>query len=94
MAFSMEGAKLLYRLSFKNVGIVTIQFRDQFLQRLSELASRVGWSVVSIRDKVVDIHDIVFVRINESQVDRDGVSRTTALTINVASDKKISKWKK
>src|SRR5690606_19640082 len=68
MTLRVEFPKLLDRFGLKNVRSSTVQLCYQLRQRLRELAGRVSRRVPRVRDKVIDVHNSVLVRINESQV--------------------------
>src|SRR3546814_7860300 len=87
----MEVAKLRDRFGFKDVGGAAVELPHQFGQGLRELASRIGRRILRVRHEVIDVHDIVFVGIDEGQVDRDGIRRAAALAVDIADDQEIAK---
>src|SRR3546814_20989655 len=87
----MEVAKLLERFGVKDVGGAAVERPHQFGQGLRELASRIGRRILRVRHEVIDVHDIVFVGIDEGQVDRDGIRRAAALAVDIADDQEIAK---
>src|SRR3546814_20651696 len=90
VAFGMEVAKLLDRFGFKDVGGAAVELPHQFGQGLRELASRIGRRILRVRHEVIDVHDIVFVGIDEGQVARDGIRRTAALAVDYADDQEMT----
>lgn len=57
MTFLVEIAKFLDRVGFENMRGAAVEFRNQFPQRLGELAGRISRRILSVRNEIVSSTD-------------------------------------